>query len=397
MAKNTHLEHLEDDILNDGTKGGKNAISFLRELGEMLSEKPNTMMITTKWDGAPAIVCGIDPETEQFFVGTKSVFNKTNPKVIYNESDIAFHDYQGELAKKLKLCLQFLPKLGIKGVIQGDLLFTNGDKNYQKIKGKNCITFTPNTITYCVEKGSAIYKDVDNATVGIVFHTKYVGNELGAMQAQFGVNTANFGTHKDVYAATAEFKDATKASMFTSNERQKYDAAVNRTEGSLKQASKFLDTLVGTGTGKFMFNAMFKEYFNRFVRKGMRLENARKIAVGFTAYFNETLDKEIGMKKTEAARKKWEKVKVDGMQFLSTNQQAVYMTVASYMNIIYAKNIVIKQLEKIKGIGTYIKTDTGFKVTAPEGFVAIRAGKAVKLVDRLEFSRANFSVEKNWG
>ena len=90
MAKNTHLEHLEDDILNDGTKGGKNAISFLRELGEMLSEKPNSMMITTKWDGAPAIICGIDPETEQFFVGTKSVFNKTNPKVIYNESDIAF-------------------------------------------------------------------------------------------------------------------------------------------------------------------------------------------------------------------------------------------------------------------------------------------------------------------
>ena len=397
MAKISHLEHLDDDILNDGTKGGKNAISFLRELGEMLSEKPNSMMITTKWDGAPAIICGIDPETEQFFVGTKSVFNKTNPKVIYNESDIAFHDYQGELAKKLKLCLEFLPKLGIKGVVQGDLLFTNGDKNYQKIKGKNCITFTPNTITYCVEKGSAIYKDVDNATVGIVFHTKYVGNELGAMQAQFGVNRANFGTHKDVYAATAEFKDATKASMFTSNERQKYDAAVNRTEGSLKQASKFLDTLVGTGTGRFMFNAMFKVYFNRFVRKGMRLENARKIAVGFTAYFNETLDKEIGMKKTEAARKKWEKVKVDGMQFLSTNQQAVYMTVASYMNIIYAKNIVIKQLEKIKGIGTYIKTDTGFKVTAPEGFVAIRAGKAVKLVDRLEFSRANFSVEKNWG
>lgn len=334
MAKNTHLEHLEDDILNDGTKGGKNAITFLRELGDMLSEKPSSMMITTKWDGAPAIICGIDPETEQFFVGTKSVFNKTNPKVIYNESDIAFHEYQGELAKKLKLCLEFLPKIGIKGVIQGDLLFTNGDKNYQKIKGKNCITFTPNTITYCVEKGSAIYKQVNDATVGIVFHTKYVGNELGAMQAQFGVNRANFGTHKDVYAATAEFKDATRQSMFTSDERQKYNAAVNRTEGSLKQASKFLDTLVGTGTGRFMFNAMFKVYFNRFVRKGMRLENARKIAVGFTAYFSETLDKEIGMKKTEAAKKKWEKVKVDGMQFLLVNQQAVYMTVASYMNII---------------------------------------------------------------
>ena len=394
-AKNTHLEHLEDEIINNGSRGALNAINFLKSIRQMFRGGSGRTSLTVKWDGAPAIVCGRNPDNGRFFVGTKSVFNKT-PKINYTSTDIR-KNHSGAVADKLEICLRELPKLGIKGVIQGDLLFTNGDKNYQKIKGKNCITFTPNTITYCVEKGSAIHKDVDNATVGIVFHTKYVGNELGAMQAQFGVNTANFGTHKDVYAATAEFKDATKASMFTSNERQKYDAAVNRTEGSLKQASKFLDTLVGTGTGKFMFNAMFKVYFNRFVRKGMRLENARKIAVGFTAYFNETLDKEIGMKKTEAARKKWEKVKVDGMQFLSTNQQAVYMTVASYMNIIYAKNIVIKQLEKIKGIGTYIKTDTGFKVTAPEGFVAIRAGKAVKLVDRLEFSRANFSVEKNWG
>ena len=104
MAKNTHLEHLEDDILNDGTKGGKNAITFLRELGDMLSEKPSSMMITTKWDGAPAIICGIDPETEQFFVGTKSVFNK-NPKVNYTTSDIS-RNHSGELATKLSIALK---------------------------------------------------------------------------------------------------------------------------------------------------------------------------------------------------------------------------------------------------------------------------------------------------
>ena len=73
------------------------------------------------------------------------------------------------------------------------------------------------------------------------------------------------------------------------------------------------------------------------------------------------------------------------------------MTVASYMNLIAAKSMVIKQLQKVKGIGTYIKTDTGFKVTAPEGFVAIKSGSALKLVDRLEFSRVNFNIEKNWG
>ena len=73
------------------------------------------------------------------------------------------------------------------------------------------------------------------------------------------------------------------------------------------------------------------------------------------------------------------------------------MTVASYMNLTQAKTMVIRRLEAVKDIGTYIKTDKGFRVTAPEGFVAIKSGSALKLVDRLEFSRANFTVEKNWG
>ena len=83
MAKNTHLEHIEDDILNDGTTGGHNAIAFLKELGKMLSEPKSSITVTTKWDGAPAVVCGIHPENKNFFVGTKSVFNKNDPKVIY--------------------------------------------------------------------------------------------------------------------------------------------------------------------------------------------------------------------------------------------------------------------------------------------------------------------------
>ena len=77
MAQNKHLEHLEDDILNNGSEGGKTSIAFLRSLGSMLSQgdKTKSTKVTTKWDGAPAIVCGIDPRTGMFFVGNKSVFN----------------------------------------------------------------------------------------------------------------------------------------------------------------------------------------------------------------------------------------------------------------------------------------------------------------------------------
>ena len=398
MAKNTHLEHLEDDILNSGTKGGHNAIKFLKELGKMLSEPTSSIKVTTKWDGAPAIVCGIDPGNGQFFVGTKSVFNKTGiPKVCYSDYDVDYFGYEGDLAKKLKICLKHLSKMQIKGVLQGDLLFSGSDKKSQRIDGKQCISFQPNTITYCVEKGSAIYKNVESADLGIVFHTSYSGSDLASMNASFGVEKTQFGSTPTVYAATATFNDVTGSTNFTKMEKTTYDKAINKAVGSLKQASKFLDILGGQGDGRFLFSTLFKQYFNTFIRKGKAISNVQQTATGFSQFYAELLDKEIAKKKTKATQDKYKKIKVDGLKFLTTYKTSIYMTVASYMNIIAAKSLVIKQLNKVEGIGTYIKTDTGFKVTAPEGFVAIKSGSALKLVDRLEFSRANFTVEKNWG
>jgi len=103
--KNTHLEHLEDNILNDGSQGGREAIAFLRSLGEMLDRGGSETRVTVKWDGAPAIICGIDPSNGKFFVGTKSVFNKT-PKVSYSEQDVDKYYPPGQLADKLKTSYQ---------------------------------------------------------------------------------------------------------------------------------------------------------------------------------------------------------------------------------------------------------------------------------------------------
>mgnify|MGYP001231501368 CR=1 FL=1 len=397
MAKqNTHLEHLEDDILNQGSKGGFNAIAFLRELGKMLTEPQSAVNITTKWDGAPAVICGKHPSTGRFFVGTKGVFAKM-PKICVSDADVD-EFYSGELAKKLKMCLRLLPQLPINGVVQGDLLFTKGDVTTKVMGKQKCHTFMPNTITYAVPVDTPMGKKVSRSSLGIVFHTSYTGGPtLRDMTPGFGVNVTKMQAAPNVAVFSSDFTDATGSSVFKPADKSKYDLLVNRAEGSLKQASRFLDILQDKGEGKFMLSAMFKVYFNSFIRTGKPIVNAQAVAVGFNKFYTAALDKEISMKKTDTTKKKYETIKQNGLRFLKQNARAVYMTVASYMNLIAAKTVVIKQLGKVQDIGTYIKTDNGYRVTAPEGFVAIKSGSALKLVDRLEFSRANFTVEKNWG
>lgn len=396
MAKNTHLEHLEDDILNEGSAGGKNAIAFLRELKLMLSEPQSQVRITTKWDGAPAIICGIHPEYDSFFVGTKSVFAKTEPKVCFTSGDVDYYyPNGGQLSEKLKTCLEHLPKLGIRGVIQGDLLFTD-DTNVTTIGNSRNITFQPNTIVYAVPVGTELASKIERAKVGIVFHTTYSGSTLSDMSAGFGVNIDGFNNTPDVYAATANFNDATGTATLSVSESSKLNSLINRAEGSLKQASKFLDVLGKTGQSKFMMSILFKQFFNSYIRQGKRFGSAREVGANFAKYYSVLLDKEVATKKTQNTKDKYLKLKMDGLKFIKMNERSIYFTVASYMNLVEAKNFVIRKLEKVNDFGTFLRSEDGYKVTAPEGFVAIKSGRALKLVDRLEFSRANFTADKNW-
>ena len=391
--KNTHLEHLEDNILNDGSQGGKEAIAFLRSLGEMLDQGSAEARITVKWDGAPAIICGINPDNERFFVGTKSVFNKVSPKISYSEEDVDNLYPPGQLAEKLKDAYKYLSTLSIPNVVQGDLLFTD-DKYEATIGGETCIAFQPNTIVYAVPKDSTIGKKIEEAKFGIVFHTQYNGRSLDTMSASFG--GINIQGNADVFVTSSDFRNASGEANMSLAEKTIYTNLVNKTEGSLKQASRFLDMMKENNMNKFTLNIMFKTFFNRYIREGRTLVGARNTANDFAQYFSNALDKEIATKKMKATKDKYLELKNRGLKFISDNQQAIYMTVASYMNLQAAKNFMIRKLQKVNTFGTFLRTPDGYRVTAPEGFVAIRSGQALKLVDRLEFSRANFTADKNW-
>ena len=187
--KNTHLEHLEDDILNNGLAGAKNALWFLGSLMTMLqSNTRSSMNVTVKWDGKPAIWAGTNPDNGKFFVGTKSIFNK-EPKINYTNADIdANHGHAKGLVEKLKMALKYFPALGIPGIWQGDLLYTAGDLKGATLNGEKMLIFTPNTITYAIPLNSILAGRIRASKIGVVWHTTYTGKSMEDLSAKFGAN-----------------------------------------------------------------------------------------------------------------------------------------------------------------------------------------------------------------
>ena len=395
--KNTHLEHLEDDILNSGSAGGFNVVNFLTAFGHQLSDgKSSFLSISTKWDGAPAIICGKDPVNQRFFVGTKSVFNKVNPKVCYDDTDIDRHYFTEEysiLRNKLKTCLKYLSKTGISGVMQGDLLFTEGDKQFGKIGDDIHITFQPNTITYAVNALSDKGRRIDKAKLGIVFHTLYFGETLQDMKAVFNTNWQlhTINTDDDIFIANANFTDESGLSKFSVRDAAKYDAIINRAKGSLKRASNFLDVIQKYGETKFVMSAIFKQFFNNRIRTGKGIKNTTKVASEFALYYSGKMNEEIDKKKTEKGKEKYRVMKKAGLSFIAKYETDIYFTVASYISLRDAKKMVIDQLSKANGIKTFVDKNP----CKPEGFVVSYKGSTLKFVDD-DFRKANITVVKSW-
>jgi len=392
--RNVHLEHLEDAIINDGSKGGENAINFLKSVRDMLAGSSQAKVnMTVKWDGAPAIICGINPENGKFFVGTKAVFNK-NPKVNYTTGDIR-KNHSGELAEKLSVALRELSRLGIKGVLQGDFLFTQSDLKSVNIDGEKMISFTPNTITYAVPVSSSLAKKISSARMGIVFHTKYTGKTLDSMTAGFGTVR---GSARNVFLASAGYKDVSGSAKLTSSELTQFNAKLRMAEGSLLKAGPMLDELTKSTSDGLGIPFRLKTFFNHYIRNTHgHMAKIKELVEMFRDYYINVLQAEIDSKKSDKGKDKYKDMLDKNLKFIDRNKNALYFAIASHVTLQNAKNFLVSKMSEIQSIGHFLKTSSGYKVTAPEGFVAVdRVAGAVKLVDRMEFSRANFTMPKGW-
>jgi len=393
-AKNLHLEHLEDNVLNAGVSGARESLEFLRSLRNMLAGHTGSKVnVTTKWDGAPAIFVGTNPENGKFFVGTKSVFAK-NAKLNYTDDDIDENHSGSGLNEKLKLALAFLPKLGIKGVLQGDMMFSKGDIKTETISGEEYIIFQPNTIVYAVPANSKLAKTMLAAQIGIVFHTSYSGKTLDTMKASFNIDIGRLSPTKDVWFRDASFTDASGSATFTAEETAEITSILSNAGRTFQSIPALTLNRIAASD---VFLTQIKTFNNTKVREGKKIADTRVHTQELINWVETKLNKEILAAKKEDTKQKRIKEKNEVMRFYRSNAIQLKQ-IFDLMNLIVdAKLMIIRKLETIKSIGTFVRTDDGFKITAPEGFVAVdHVGKALKLVDRLEFSHKNFTAQKAW-
>ena len=388
--KRTHLEHIEDIILTQGYQGGRAVIDYYKGLLVTLQgTSVNPVQVSVKWDGAPAVVCGINPDNGKFFVGTKSVFAQS-AKINYTKNDIAKNHGTDDLGQKLLKCLVHLKKINIQGVVQGDLLFTEDDLSRKPIAGKQHIVFTPNTITYAVEEGTDIAKQIEAAKVGIIFHTTYTGDTLGEMEASAGADVESFSKSPDVFFDNATYKDVSGSAKFTKEQTAFFMQQIDSLEKLLVAVPRNLSDMF---KGNQDFVPYFQMFINDQVRQGKLPTNANQFLNDFKKFYTGRMQQQIaGLKAQKALALRQEKLK-QMPQFLNRLKRPLQAMLSFYKRTQSLKAFILQKMNQAMQIGSFSQTDNGLEVTEPEGFVAVdKTGGAVKLVDRLGFSRRNLTI-----
>ena len=388
-----HLEHLEDEMLNYGVEGCKAAVSFLKELKKMLGQQETQGFMQTKWDGAPSVICGTDPQTGLFFVGTKSVFNKSDPKLCYSEEQIDGW-YEGDLAEKLKFSLRYFSTLGIEGVVQGDLLFTSDIKR-KKIEGEDLYTFRPNTITYGIPVDHPIGRAAGKAKIGVVFHTHYSGDVILDMQARAGAKVNGSDEVLVVKNDTPMHKVG-----LDSSEEKKFDGMVACIEKDCMKCGDFLNELVTntgtTGDQKWHIASYLKQFFNAEIKAARSISNVDAALEGLYNFYYDKTKAMLAKLKTSNTKVAKASLVHSSLGYLENNKLKFKSMLHLYKELQETKQFIIDKLDKLETFRTFVKTENGYKVTGPEGYVLHKDGDMIKFVNRLEFAYNNFTLQKQW-
>jgi len=409
MAANLHLEHAEDLMLMMGKKGVDEAFEYIDDLVHTFSSVPKgNRKITTKWDGSPSIFCGYDPADGAFFVGKKSVFNKT-PGMYKSEAEIKGDTKADPDLKKAYMALWkgFKPLYDsgkLKDVIQGDFLFHKGGRKIVRdVHGENCIMFKPQLISYCIPDHDNLYDKAKNCDACVVIHAKYPANAnaktIHDLNVSFGFDASHLST-KQMLILTPYTSELGSSMVLTPTEKRNIERSKRAVNTLLPRCSKFLDAIAANYNDSWDHAYFIKQYFNARVREGQVVNSASKFFTDYCNYYEEKLRAKYTSLSQPNSIAKWKKKFYDGYDFIQKNKTPFVAMVGIYNSIQNIKTIFIPKFESGERFKTfyYNENDGTYEVGNQEGYVVVRdASRAVKIVQRLGgFSERNFNEQKKW-
>ena len=394
-TKNTHLNHLEDNVFLGGIDGTRDSIDFLRSFRDLLQGRSTRKVNTSvKWDGAPAIWMGPHPVDGDFFVAKKSLFNKVPLYYTSVEEIKETDDLSSELKKKFLLAFEMYKDVKFDKIIQGDFLFDSNDVKTTRVDGVEYVTFHPNTIAYSIPADSELASIIKKKKMGIVFHTSYSGSTIDNLSATAGVKLPK--APEGVWQIDADYRDMQGSASMTKTET----ALIDRGLSDLGTHFRLVSKQTMEALNDPVIAALCTTYTNAFIRAN-KTPTPEEAAAGLGPYITGKFKTEIDKLKTPAGKQR----RMDAMKAVMAPLARIPgHELVSVFHLYYGlqkvKNLIIKKLSSSGFIKTFLKTRDGWKVTGQEGYVATDSlGKnSVKLVDRLEFSYANFSddVIKGW-
>ena len=369
-----HLEHAEDHVIHGGQAGFSHAYHNLKDVHDRLTGNENATKVTMKYDGSPSVVFGTNPENGRFFVATKSAFNK-NPKINYTPEDIEKnHGHAPGLVEKLKAALEHLPKsTPKKGVFQGDIMHSKGDVKVQGSKVK----FTPNTITYAADKNSEHGKAAMNSEIGVAVHTAYKGKTMEDMKAQYAPELKSFKKHPDVHVISTEHP----------LDKMNYDPKDQQRFAKHMKAAAMLHkaTKPETFEAVAQHQLPMKTYINSTIRHGTNPSIS-----GYVQHLSAAHQKKIDSVKTDKSKAQKSAQAQQDLEHIQNNRQGFNRVLQMHRHLQKAKNVLVNTLSS----NSEFEHSINGKKAKPEGFVAVRHNRPTKLVDRREFSAANFNKDK---
>lgn len=365
-----NIVHLEDKFLEQGLSGLHSSINDLFVLQQLIAGVKNDYTLTTKYDGAPSIVCGIHPKTNKFFVGTKSVFNKKNPKINYDAHDIR-NNYPGNMSLTYILndCLHYLFQLGIKNILQGDLMYSGLSKQFT---GSH-ITFQPNTVKYGIPYFTDLANRIMNSQIGIIFHTQYTND----WNASSNPNLSNLNYTSDVWFRDASFTILDSITMDSS-----------RIHNLKKRATKLKASVINKFFVNKKINTLTNLFFNYIIRENNQYDDGEILLEDLHNFCHLKINSEVdqAIKSDTKLRKLDEKDEI--LRFFQVNSETLIELFDLVLLLVIEKHLIIDILNNNDGSGLIPDTHH-------EGFVlSDQNHNLTKLVNRREFSAKNFANTK---